>query len=560
MLPTEKPFWLAVGVVVVLTLLMFVGLILALGAEVEHIVQNLPEYKENLSKKIRSFHGDQPGITDKFARVVEDLTKELEESPTPGSSVGVNHPLPVRVVPDRSTGLSLVPQVALSLGAIFGRVSLVVGLTMTMLLYREDLRNRLLRLAGAGRLTTSTRAIEEATLRIGRYLLVQASFNLAFGLVFGFGLTLLGLPSGFLWGMLAAVLRFIPYIGTWMAAVPPALLSLAVFDNWSRVGMVVALVIALGTCANYLIEPRLVSRNTGLSSFALIVSAAFWTWLWGPSGLVLSTPITACLGVLGKHVPQLNFLSVLLGTEPPMRAQLSFYQRLLARDEPEATELVETYLETHSRLELFDVVILPTLAQARTDRERNELDDAEVTALVRTTRELVEELPDDIADAPKAETEAPAVPPPAEVPLIVVLGLPARDEVDELALMMFQQAMVGTRAKIEVVGSGAVSAEMVQRVAKAQPAAVLIAAVPPVGLAQTRYLCKRLRTRFPQLTILAGCWGAPEEAEQWVKLLQAAGANHVALTLGDSCNQITPYLNVVSSPQNEPRQKKQGDE
>ena len=541
----------AVGVVVLLTLLFFGGLIVALSAEVEHIVQHLPEYKENLSKKIRYYRGDKPGAMDKLVRTFEDLTKEWEEPPPHGDATGGHSPPLVRVAPTPSTGLSMVPQVVQSLGTALGRISLIVGMTLSMLLYREDLRNRLLQLAGSSRLTTSTRTIEEATLRISRYMLVQATFNLCFGLVFGLGLYLLGLPSGLLWGMLAAVLRFIPYIGTWMAAVPPALLSLAVFDNWSSVVLVVALVVALGVIANYLIEPRLVSSNTGLSPFALIVSAAFWTWLWGPAGLILSTPITACLGVLGKHIPQLHFFSVLLGTEPAMDARFSYYQRLLARDEPEATELVETYLETHSRADLFDEVILPTLAHARADQERNELDAAEVSAIVRTTRGLLDgisEVNGELAKEGTAAVEELPAPTDGAPASILVLGLPARDELDELALWLFQQALVGTKARVEVAGSAAISAEMVQRVAEEKPAVVLIAAVPPVGLAQTRYLCKRLRAKFPHLTILVGCWGAPEEAEPWVKLLRAAGANEVALSLHDSCNQITPYLSVSPAP------------
>jgi predicted PurR-regulated permease PerM len=540
----------AVGVVVLVAVLVFGGVVLALSAEVEDIVKNLPTYKENLTKKIRSFRGGQPGVMDKLSHAAEELTKEFDDTAEPGAPTNVHHPQLVRVVPERSTGLSLFPQVALPLGAVFGRISLVIGLTVSMLFYREDLRNRLLRLVGSGRLTSSTRTLEEATVRISRYMLVQATFNLCFGLVFGLGLIALGLDSGLLWGMLAAVLRFIPYIGTWMAAVPPTLLSLAVFPNWTSVVLVVALVVALGMVANYLIEPRLVSRNTGLSPFALIVSAAFWTWLWGPAGLVLSTPMTVCLGVLGRHVPQLTFFSVLLGTEPPMGARFSFYQRLLARDEPEATELVETYLETHSRADLFDDVILPTLSRARTDRERDELDDAEVAAIVRTTRDLVEELPEENGKPAQEETEETAGPPlPVieEPPPILVLGFPARDEVDELALGMLQQAMAGTKARVEVAGSMRVIAEMVQRVANELPAVVVIAAVPPVGLAQTRHLCKRLRAKFPKLTILVGCWGAPEEAEHWVKLLQAAGASEVAMTLRDSCRQVAPYLSLASN-------------
>ena len=540
----------AVSVVVLVSLLLFVGLVFAMTAEVEHVMLNLPEYKDNLSKKIRSFHSDKPGIMDRLTHSFEDLTKELDETAPDGVPSTSHGPIPVRVVPERSTGLSLFPQVALPLSALFGRVSLVVGLMLSMLLYREDLRNRLLRLIVSVRLTTSTRALEDASVRISRYILVQASFNFAFGLVFGLGLTLAGLDSGFLWGMLAAVLRFIPYIGTWMAAIPPALLSLAVFDNWSRVGVVVGIVVALGLIANYVIEPRLVSRNTGISPFALVVSAAFWTWLWGPAGLVLSTPITVCLGVLGKHVPQLNFFSVLVGTEPPMRAHLSYYQRLLAHDDAEATELIETFLESHTRAELFDEVILPTLAHARSDRMQNELDDAEIEIIVQTTRELLEDLTEK-----RGESAENAAPPPAqaEAPTgqVLILGFPAKDEVDELALWMLEQVLADPRVRFEAMGSKTVTAEMVQRVVDEQPTVVVIAAVPPIGLAQTRYLCKRLLSKVPKATILVGCWGSPEDAEHWVKLLRAAGAKDVAMTLSESYAQVTPYLTIAHKRQSD---------
>ena len=229
----------------------------------------------------------------------------------------------------------------------FASAGLVIVLVIFMLIQREDLRNRLIRLVGYGRLTFTTRALEEAGQRISRYLLMQTIINSSFGLAVGLALYLIGVPYAVLWGFLAAVLRFIPYVGPFAAAIMPSALSLAVFEGWLWPILVVGIFVALELICNMVLEPLLYAESAGVSGVGLLVAVAFWTWLWGPVGLVLATPLTVCVVVLGKYVPGMDFIGVLMSDQPAMESNISYYQRLLAMDQAEAAEIVEEHLKTH---------------------------------------------------------------------------------------------------------------------------------------------------------------------------------------------------------------------
>jgi hypothetical protein len=438
--------------------------------------------------------------------------------------------LAVRVVESKTTGLSLLPLVAVPLISIIGSISLVTALTVSMLFKREDLRNRLIRLAGQRSLTSTTRALDEGAQRISSYLIIESAINGGFGLVFGIGLALIGVDYAFLWGFLAAVLRFIPYVGTWLGGVFPLLISVAVSEAWIQPILVVGLLVLLGVVANNIVEPMLVSRSTGVSPIALVAAAAFWTWLWGPIGLILSTPMTVCLGVIGKYVPPLQFFDVLLGTEPALDPQAGYYQRLLARDEAEAAELVEGYLADHTLTELCDDVLVPALVRTREDFDGGELSQEDVDGILGATRDIL----DNQVTAEWDESAKPAV---------TILGYPARDGIDELALHLLQ-LVVGPCCKVETLATR-MSAEVVARVKAEEPPVVYVAAVPPGGVNRVRYLCKRLRGQFPELTIAAGCWGLAEGVDKAAEQLRAAGASQVATSLRESREQLAPVLQVL---------------
>ena len=521
----------AVTLTALCTALLVGGLLWAVAVQLRSLAERLPDYRANISEKIRSLRAGGPGVVENLRRAAEDIDRDLESGS--GADGAPAKPLPVVVRPSGSAGLALFPQIALPTIHFLGSVSLVVGLAVSMLLKREDLRNRLLRLMGHGRLPGTTRAIDDATRRISRYLLVQAALSIGFGVVFGVGLALIDVPYSVLWGVLASLLRLIPYIGTWLAAVCPLALSVAAFPGWLEPVLVVALVLALGLSTNNLIEPMLVSRSTGVSPIALVIAAAFWTWLWGWIGLVLSTPITVCLGVLGQRVPHLEFFEVLLGTEPALDPHLGYYQRLLARDEDEATDLVEEYSRTHTAEETFEDVLVPALLLAGEDRERGDLAPEDERYVTQTTgRILAEVLPPPAT--PEGEGTKPAV-----------LCCPARDEEDELALRMFGRLLAADGFRAEVASSKEVSSEMVERVRREAPAVVFVASLPPGGLAQTRYLCKRLRAQFPTLPVVVARWGLPEEGrERVVEQLLAAGATRVTGSFAASRQEVLPLLRL----------------
>jgi hypothetical protein len=313
---------------------------------------------------------------------------------------------------------------------------LVIVLVVFMLIYGEDLRDRMIRLIGHGRLLITTRAIDEASQRISRYLIMQLVINASFGLALGIGLFLIGVPYVLLWGVLAAVLRFIPFVGSWLVAAILLTFSVAVFPGWTQPLLVSALVAALELVSNQVMEPLLYGHSTGISPVALIIAAAFWTWLWGPVGLALSTPLTTCLVVLGKYVPHLEFLDILLGDEGTLDAGMGFYQRLVARDQDEAVAVVEDYLQNHPAETVYDDILVPALVLAKRDRTRGELTTDDEQFIYQVTRDILNDiLPSQVTQSAGNEITTGE----HAGPQVILLGCPARDEADELALHMFAQ-------------------------------------------------------------------------------------------------------------------------
>jgi predicted PurR-regulated permease PerM len=531
----------AVTLVTVLLLVVLLGGLAALSKQLHDLAAELPTHQGNIARKLKELQGEGPGVVERLTRMVEEISAEVRAED--GEQQRVQN---VRVVESKATGLSLVPLLAGPLLNLLGSASLVIALAVSMLFKREDLRNRLIRLIGQGSLTSTTRAFDEGAHRISNYLVVQVVLNAAFGFLFGLGLAVVGVPYALLWGFLAGVLRFIPYIGSWLGGAFPLLISVAVSDGWIQPMLVVAFLVLLNFLANNIVEPMLVSRTTGVSPIALVVAAAFWTWLWGLTGLVLATPMTVCLAVIGKYVPQLAFLDVLLGTEPALDPRYGYYQRLLARDEAEAAELVETFLQEHTPEELCDEVLIPALVRVREDFNRDDLSQEDVGAILEATREVLDG--QGIGEPTDGAGTADGAVAGDVRPVVKILGCPARDAVDELALHLFQ-LLLGPAYPIEVLSTRLVTAEIAEWVKQEQVRVVCIAAVPPGGLTRARYLCKRLRPQFPDLILVVGAWGLTgEEAarQKQVEQLRAAGANHVATTMQASRDQLAPVLQALS--------------
>jgi hypothetical protein len=402
-----------------------------------------------------------------------------------------------------------------------------------------------------GQITVMTKALDDAGRRISRFLLMQLFVNVAVGLAVGVGLLAIGVQYAFLWGFLAAVFRYIPYIGIWIAAVPPLILSLAMFPGWSQPLLLIGLFLVIELTASNVIEPRLYGHSIGVSEVALLVAAALWAFLWGPIGLILSSPLTVCLVVLGKYVPQLKFLDVLLGDEPALDAHVTFYQRLLARDQDEATQLVLAQVKASSPEQVYDDFLVPTLNYAKRDRERDDLTESDEQFVLQATREILEDLGERREAATQAEKTIHAEDrgnDAAPIPLRI-LTCPARDQADRLALEMLRQLLDPAKWVVEIAAVETMTADLVAQVAEQAPALVCIGALPPGGLAHTRYLCKKLRARFPKVKIVVGRWGLTGGVEANREQLQDAGADLTATTILETRSQLTSLLSILAIEQ-----------
>ena len=502
------------------------GVVSVLAQQVTTLANDLPLYRHNIRQKIADIRVLQRGGSfGKMQDTVKDVVGQIQHD---GKAPKTPARPPAPAVD--ATGLML-PFTFRSLVEGLATAGFVLVLVVFMLIERQELRNRLIRLFGRGRITVTTKAIDEATQGITRYLLMYSFVNTCFGIAVAAGLYLIGVPYAVLWGVLAGLLRFIPYVGIWMAALLPIALSLAVFSGWTKPLMVIGLFVVLEPFIYAVVEPLLYGHSIGVSQTALLVAIAFWTWLWGPVGLILATPLTVCLVVIGKYVPDLDFILTLVTDRPVLTPDVAYYQRLVAMDQDEAAEIAEVQLNERGALRLYDEVMLPALTFARTDRARGRLTDAEVTAVARTSGEIVEAL---------TTTQNGAGPARARV-----VGCAATDEADEVALRMLDDLLTPRNVDVEALSADVLPADVIARVEEIRPLCICVAALPPGGLAHTRYLLKRLRARFPDMCIVVGRWGATSADED--KALLAAGAARVGRTLAATRDHVLELLPAAQS-------------
>jgi predicted PurR-regulated permease PerM len=541
------------------------------------LLNELPKYRQTVKEKVRTLK-QVTGGSNHIREVLTDINKELNSEATNEGA-----PTAVVVEPQRAAWLSRLSSFLSPMLEYLGELALAIILVIFMLLKREELRNRIIRLVGGGKIVAATKFVDEAAHRVSRFLLMQAIVNASFGLLFGLGLLAIGVKYALLWGFLGAMLRYLPYIGPYMAVTFPISLSIAMSEGWAPTLEVIGLFLTLELIIANFIEPRLYGQSMGVSEVALLVSAAFWAFLWGPIGLVLSSPMTVCLVVLGRYIPQLEFLSVLLGDEPALDAAISFYQRLLARDQDEAEGLViERIAELELPEQIYDAMLLPALGAIKHNRVSGDITEEDERYALQAIREIAEDIGEGrIRAAAGDRAEGGASPPdtsPAGPP-IPIFGCPAHDAEDGAALEMLQQVLDPARWDIELIAPSTLTAELLDRVAERRPGAICIAATPPGGLAHTRYLCKRLRSRFPELKILVGRWGArdvttagparrdgadrtavtieeaaadpasesPKEvvSDKMVARLKEAGADLVAVTLLETRQQLACLVPVL---------------
>lgn len=545
---------LAVIIVVLTTAVVLGGVGWLITSQVRNLVGSLPDYSDVIRRKTTQVRewassgviGEVKDLSQKVAQDIKaDDKAKAEQKARDKPSTAWTEPYrtePARAVvvePAAASILSL-PETVRPFAEGLGATGLVAVLVVFMLLKREDLRNRLIRLIGHGRITTTTKAVDDAGRRISRYLLVQLGINAAWGTAFALGLLGLQVPYAALWGFLAAALRYVPYVGIWIATLLPVTLSIAISDGWGQPLGVLGLVLALELISYNFLEPWLFGHAIGVSEVALLIAAAFWAWLWGPIGLILSGPLTVCLVVLGKYVPSLGFIDVALGDAPALEPRLVFYQRLLARDQDEATDVVEAYAKDHPPEAVYDELLVNALNFLKRDRRDAELTPDDEQFMVGTVIETAEQV--SAAHAWPADTAGP------NDRRAKLLGCPAEDALDEAALQLLAGALDERHWDVDVSPANLLSAELVARVEQAEPDVLCIVALPPGGLAHARYLCKRLRKRFPDLKIIVGRWGlADDSVESNQRALTDAGADDVATSLAETRRWLLEWRPVFQS-------------
>ena len=519
-----------------------------LTRQMNHLVEDLPAYRANVQAKIADVRlAGSGGTVEKLQEALEGLKADLETAEAPKGTAS----RPLVVASSQVTGFLGFAW----LGPVIGPLStagFVAAMVIFMLLERRDMRDRLLELIGHGQIATTTRAFDEAGSRVSRQLLMQSLVSLLYGLAVFAGLYLLDVPYPLVWATLGAVLRFIPYIGPVLGAGAPILVSLAAMQGWTGPLSVLALMVILELFTNFVLETVLYAGAVGVSQVALLVSVAFWTWLWGPLGLLMASPLTVCLVVIGKHVPGLAFVGMLMDETPPLAPEYGYYQRLVARDQSEAAELIDAHIGSESPASVYDALLLPALGYAERDRLEHRLSLEEEAAVIDATRELIADAADIIRR--RAQTDAPATTGASLVeprePLRV-LGYAVNGVADEMALAMLAHLLEGLPVIMEATSARMQATELVSLVGDRKFSVVCFADLPPSSSSKTRYLVRRLHSALPTLQIAVGRWGPPSLADESSQALLDSGANHVASLLIDTRNYLCGLLETPHAPVSE---------
>ncbi len=492
------------------------------------VTDALPAYTNNIQEKIHSLQQSDTTSFSRAERELDDLSAQLSGLGADWTG-GLAHNSTLELgSPGRPVSVREVGGNQGRLDAISGALGVVVSIalilvfTFFMLLKREDLRNRLIQLTGQGHLYLMTQAMDETSRRVSRYLSLQTLVNVCFGVIVFVALHLIGLPHALLFGAVSGLLRFIPYLGAPIGALLPTALSIAVFNGWTRTLLIMAFFFCLEVITGNFVEPQVYGKQTGLSSLAVLVAAIFWALIWGPIGLVLSVPLTVCLVVLGSHVPNLEFLNVLLGDQPVMEPGAHYYQRLLANDQREAGQVLHTQLRTTSLEDLYDHVLIPALSLSEQDRHRNALDDSTVTFITETTKDLVEEFSLETLYVGEKQRR--------------IACLPVRDDADEIIGIMLAQLLGRAGYSAVAISIGSVDG-MLAEVGRLEPEVVCLSALPPYAISHARGIYKKLRSRYPAIPIIIGLWNYSDDPVKAASEISGGEQKLVCTTLGQTVMQ-----------------------
>ena len=544
-------------------LLLLGGLI---GSQVASLAGDVPRYAATVERKVEAVRsytiGQVTAMTGRLGRQMEPPAA----APAPASPRSdTPKPVPVEVHQPDPTPLDIATRVLSPILGPLGTTGIVLLVAVFVLMQREDLRDRMIRLFGSGDLHRTTAAMDDAAARLSKYFVTQLLLNAAFGVVIGLGLLAIGVPSPVLWGIIAALMRFVPYVGSVGAAILPLTVAAAVDPGWTMALWTVALFLVVEPVTGQVVEPLVYGRSTGLSPVSVVISAIFWAWLWGPVGLILSTPLTLCLVVLGRHIDRLEFISVLLSDQPALTPAESFYQRILAGDADEALDQAEALLRDRPLSSYYDEVALKGLQLAANDMLRGVLTGEQLRNIQDAIDGVVVDLAEhgdadvpkkpDHAPVPQASTVPPVLPAPADAaqlapgwagsaPILCVAG---RGALDEAACTMLVQLLGKHGLPARVVSQEAVSRGRVASLDVAGVAMVCVSFIEASGSpAPLRYMVRRLRQRLPGAPVLVGLWHVEGALLADERLRAMVGADHYVTTLRDAVNACLAAARAAS--------------
>jgi len=516
------------------------------------LVRELPNYEQNLHRKITELkapHG--PAVLSRVGTMVDNIERDLRVSAPEHTPVATPRnpnepkPVPVEVKSTDPSPWDVARNFVAPVLRPLGIAGIVIVFVVAMLFQREDLRDRVIKLVSAGQLNMATQALDDAASRVSRYLGMLLIVNATYGIPIGIGLYFIGIPNALLWGLLATLLRFIPFLGPWIAAAFPITLAFAVDPGWTKLLWVIGLYVTMEIVSNNIVEVIVYGKTTGISNLALLVAAVFWTWLWGPAGLVLSTPLTVCLLVLGKYVPGLDFLRMLLGSEPVLEPPAQFYQRMLSMESEDMLELSLRYVEQHSLEEFYDDVFLPALLLAEEDRHRGALPELREQFIFQASRDLIddldrEQIAADAADSPtggESKAEPASQPKPPRV-----LAVPARDSADEIVALMLCHLLRRRGVSSAAQAATAPLDTTLSVLDRQKVEVVVVSGLPPSTVSAARQVSRRVRDRFRALPIVVGIWRHDRTDAELNDRLRVGGTIEIVRTLDDAINAIERTL------------------
>lgn len=534
--------------------------VLFIGTQLARLAADLPQYQHNLADKIHSLQisASRNSIIGRTTSLFENLGNQIS-APPPASLTGTARnpaghevPVPVEIRRPAATPFEIIGNIFRPLLGPLATAGIAIIFVVFILLQKEDLRDRFIWLAGSGDLQRAKFALDEGAHRVSRYLLIQSAINSAFGLLVGTGLWFIGVPHPWLWGFAATLLRFVPYVGVPLAASAPVILSLAVDPGWTKLFWTLGLYLALEPITGQIIEPLLYGRTAGLSPAAVVVAATFWTWVWGPVGLLLSTPLTLCLAVLGRHVERLRFLDVLLGNRPPLAHEESFYLRVLAGDPDDAARLAEIFLKNHSLCEYYDIA-LKALVLAQADVDRGALEAAWGAGAKNMIEGLIQNLSEHdgpvVPTAAGAERASSTLSPESlprdwrEQPVLCVAG---RGDLDEAAALLLVHLLEKHGIGARVILANEASPTNIQLLDPDGIRFVCVSYLQAGSGTNAHYLIRRLRRRIPDAHVIAGFWGLSEDNSRVLDTIGVTKSD-VVTTFTEALERILAVLAEFSA-------------